>query len=392
MKKANSHNYQSGRLRRHFIPVLIWLGVLTGVIGLFHQRSARIEVFGIARGRVYQVSAPADGCLKVVSVELFEDVGKGQTLAVLDDIQLNAQIATIHAEIENLSAEMVSVRDTMLAESANRKTDRLTDQRRFYVDVENIRIGMLEVKTEIETDKITAEDLAMEVKVAAELLDKDAITPYELQKAEALYNAMAKKIEENQHLLTQAEQDLLQAQKRCDEFAQRQPVDPSVDSNLEPIRKQITVQEKLIAELSVQREALKITSPVDGKVVQIQVNANQSATRRFGEDVLRKPGEVVLAGDPILVVAETEPTEIVAYINHWQLAEVKETMAVQIIKNIRPTQIANSQVVRLGPVMEPMPQQLWRNSNFPQWGRPVLIKIPPGLKLLPGEKVGIKRL
>jgi hypothetical protein len=142
----------------------------------------------------------------------------------------------------------------------------------------------------------------------------------------------------------------------------------------------------------VKREALKITSPIDGTVTQIQVNSNQVALRRPGENVLRKPGEFVLAGDPILVVAEKEPTEIVAYIGQEQLAKVKESMAVKIIKNTEPAQVASSQVVSLSPTMELMPQRLWRNPNVAQWGRLILIKIPPSMKLLPGETVGIKGL
>jgi multidrug resistance efflux pump len=392
MKKTKTTICRFGRLHLRILPVLVWLTAVVCVVMLFRHRSQRFEVLGIAQGRMHQVSAPVDGCLKIVSVELFEDVSKGQTLAALDDIELNAQTATISAEIEHLASQLVSIKDTMLAESTNLETDRVAAQRRFNVDVENARLRILQVRTELETDKVTAEDLAVEVKIAAELLEKDAIAPYELQKAEALYNVVAKRIEENQHLLAQTEQDLQQARRRRDEFAKRQTVHPSVDSALEIIRKQIAVQEKLIAELSVQREALRIRSPVDGTVVQIQIRANQAALRRPGEDVLRKPGEVVLAGDPILVVAETEPTEIVAYIGQEQLAKVKETMVVQLIKNTEPAQIASSQVIRLGPTMELMPQQLWRNPNIAQWGRPILIKIPPGLKLLPGQTVGIRGL
>ena len=392
MKKIRTTNCRSGRLHLHILPILVWLGAVACVIMLFRYRSQRFEVLGIAQGQVYQISAPVDSRLKIVSVGLFEDVIKGQTLAVLDDTQLNAQIATIRAEIEHLRSQLLSTKDIMLAEAANRQTDSVASQRRFFVDVENARLRILELKALIETDKVTAEDLAVEVKIAGELLDSDAIAPYELQKTQGLYNVVAKRIEENGHLLAQAEQDLEQARRRRDEFAKRQPVHASVDSALDIIRKQITVQEKLIAELSVQRQVLRITSPVDGMVIQIQVNANQAALCRAGEDVLRRPGEVVLAGDPILVVAETEPTEIIAYISQEQLSRVKETMVVQLIKNTEPAQIANSQVTRLGATMEQMPQQLWRNPNIAQWGRPVLVKIPPGLKLLPGETVGIRGL
>jgi len=379
-------------VKPHILPILVWVGALAVAVVLFRNRAPRFEIVGLAQGRMHQVSAPVDSRLKIVSVELFENVSQGQTLATLDDTQLNAQIATIGAEIEHLTSQLVSIKDTMLAEAANRQTDCVASQRRFNVDVENARLRILEQKALIETDKVTAEDLAVEVKIATELLEKDTIAPYELQKAKALYNVVAKRIEENGHLLAQAEQDLQQARRRRDEFAQRQTVHPSVDSALEVIRKQIAVQEKLIAELSVQREVLRIRSPVDGIVVQIQIRANQAAMRRAGENVLGRPGEVVLAGDPILVVAETEPTEIVAYIGQEQLAKVKETMVVQLVKSTEPVQIANSQVSRLGPTMELMPERLWRNPARPEWGRPVLIKIPPGFDLISGELVGIRGL
>ncbi len=126
----------------------------------------------------------------------------------------------------------------------------------------------------------------------------------------------------------------------------------------------------MIDELAVQREAMKLVSPVDGKVVQIQIKANQTVLRRQGEDILRQPGEVVLAGNPILVVAETEPTEIVAYVAQHQAAKVSEKMVVQIIKNNEPAQIASSQVIRLGPSMELVPQQLWLNPKIAQWAGP----------------------
>ncbi|MHC4483362.1 MAG: hypothetical protein ACYSW4_07410, partial [Planctomycetota bacterium] len=57
-----------------------------------------------------------------------------------------------------------------------------------------------------------------------------------------------------------------------------------------------------------------------------------------------------------------------------------------------PAQVAASQVVYLGANIELMPQQLWQNPNIPEWGRPVLIKIPPGPELVPGEVVGIRGL
>jgi multidrug resistance efflux pump len=374
------------------VPILVWIAALAGVIFLFYHRGQRVQVIGITQGRMYQVSAPVDSRLKIVAVELFEAVNKGQVLATLDDTELNAQIAITYAEIEHLKAQLLSVQDTMQAEAANMENDSVRSMRQYDIDIESSRLIVLEKKTLIGTDKISLEDLSVEVKIATELLEQDAISPYELQKAKTLYNVLAKKIELNQQLLSQAEQDLEQARQRREEFGRLKIAHPSIDIALDTIRKQMTVQEKMIDELSLKREALKITSPVDGIVTQIQVNSNQAAVRRPGEYVLRRPGEFVLAGDPILVVAGKEPTEIIAYIDQSQLSKVKETMVVQIVKNTEPKQVASSQVISLSPTMELMPQRLWRNPNVAQWGRPILIKIPPDLKLLPGETVGIRGL
>jgi len=71
---------------------------------------------------------------------------------------------------------------------------------------------------------------------------------------------------------------------------------------------------------------------------------------------------------------------------------VKERMPVELIKTQMPAQPVSSKIRTIGPTIELMPQRLWRNPNVPQWGLPVLVEIPPGLKLVPGEVVGIRGL
>lgn len=380
MTGTNPNNYRSGAWRRHALPVLVWIGAMAGVVGLFHHRSQRFEVVGLAQGRVRQIAATCDGRLRSVPVQLFEKVSQGDTVAVIDTVldneHLQAELATATAEIQHLMAELVPTQERLLTEAADRQTNWIADNRRFSVDTEAARLRILEAKTLLETDRIMLEDLALEVKIAQELLEQDAIPPYELQKAEAIYNTLAKKIGEEQHLLEQGECDLKQAQQRQCEFARHQPHHLPVDNALEPIRKAVKVQEQRIAELLARRTAVVLRSPLDGIVSQI----------------LGGPGEAVSAGVPILTVAEVEPREVIAYAGEEQSGVVRERMVVELVKNSRPPQIASSQVVQIGPAMEMMPERLWRNPNVPQWGRPMLVKIPPGLKLIPGEIVGIRGL
>jgi len=375
MKRIKPNNYHIGLWRWHILSVLVWFGAAAGVVGLFFYRSQRFEVLGFAAGEVRQIAATCTGRLKSVPVQLFETVSQGQTVAVLDDEHLQAQLATVSAEIKRLMAELIPTQEQLLAEAASSQSNWIADKRRFAIDVENARLRILELKTLIETDRLMLENLNLEVKTAEDLLEQQAVAPYELHKAQIEYNTLAKKIEENQNLLAQSEQDLKQTQRRYDDFAQHLLRHRPVDSSLEPIREAIKVQEQLIEELLVERAALVLKSPFDGVVSQIQARL----------------GEAVLPGVPILTVAQAHPAEIIAYGSENQVSQIEEGTIVELVKNSQPAQIAQSQVSYVGPVVEQMPLRLWQNPNIPQWGRPFLVKVPPQMKLIPGELVGIRR-
>ena len=405
MKRINLRNYPF-RLRLHLIPILVWLGAVACVIGLFTRRSQRFEIVGMARGQVHQISVNCAARLKSIPVQLFESVKKGQTVAivntVLDNeqprIELQTQLDTILAEIAHLSAQLVPTQETLLAEESDRVINRIARMRTFDIDIESARIQILSLRSQIASDRIVLEDLAMEVKIVRDLLEQKAIASYELEKAQVQYNALAKKIEVNENLLEQAKSDLEQARQRRDEYAKNHPFNPSVNDALEVIRKQIAVQERLtdgvLAQLEAlkARESLEIKAPIDGVVIPVQQRANEARLRRPGENILRRTGEVVAAGEPIFAIAEARPSEIIAYIGDRLLGHVEEEMSVELIKDREPPQIARSRITHVGPTMELMPERMWLNPNNPQWGRPVVIEIPEGLELVPGEMIGIRRL
>ena len=230
------------------------------------------------------------------------------------------------------------------------------------------------------------------MKITEELVGKQAVAPYELQKVKAQHKALAKKIEENERLLEQARSDLGQAERRKGEFAQRRVLHPSVDSALEVIRKEVRVQERMMEQLLARLKPVELKAPIDGVVIPVPTRANEANMRRAGEKLLRRAGEVVVEGEPILAIAEAEPTEVVAYVHQVQLGLVQERAMVEIVKTSEPPQIGRAQVTSIGPTFDLIPQQLWLNSGIPEWGRPVLIEVPPGLKLVPGEMVGVRSL
>jgi len=393
--------------RLHLLPVLVWLAAVACVVGLFSRRTQRFEVLGMARGQVRQIAATCTGRLKAVHVDLFQQVEAGQTLAVIDTVleneqlveaELNSQLAAAVAQIEHLTAQLVPTQDALVAQEADREINLAAEMRRFLVDADQARLQILGLRAQMASDQIVLNDLAVEVKITEDLLEQEAVAPYELQKAKVQHDSLAKKLQENQRMLEQAEQDLELARKRLDEFAQRQLTHPSVDSALDVIRKEIHVQEELVRGLVEQldslqsRRAIEMKAPFTGIVIPIQGQANQTLLRRPGEDVIRRTGEVIRAGDTILAVAELKPSEIVAYVSESQLGLVQEKTVVEIVKSRPPEQKARCEVTSVGPTMELMPEQLWRNPAVPQWGRPIVIKIPERLELVSGELVAVGTL
>jgi len=379
MDRRVNNRFRKGSAVSHILPILVWLIALGCVVVMLRYRSERFELVGYAQVAEHQLAATCDGRIEQLPVELFQNVTEGQTLAVINTVleneDIQAELKVIAAEIEHLMAQLVPTQDALLSQAAERLSDRHAARRRLTVDLENARLQVLQFKTLIETDKITLQDLAIEVKIAENLFQQDAIAQYQLDKAKVQYETLDQKIRFSQQELAQAQTDLDNTQVRLENFgAGGEPHDPSIDAALEVIHKAIKVQQALIEQVLAKRIPLELKAPYDG-VISLLFSA---------------PGEVVLANQPILKIAQTQPKQIVAYAPQNYVGDIKERMTVEIVKMSAPQQMSRSQITYLGPNVEMLPERLWFNPNLPQWGRPMLIKVPPGLKLLPGETVGIR--
>ncbi len=212
--------------------------------------------------------------------------------------------------------------------------------------------------------------------ISRNLIEQDNAAVYSYKILQLQCDALAKKIDENDNLLAKLEQDLQKAEEQREAFAKQQPPDTSLHRMLEPIRRAIVVQQKRIEELSVEREPVVLRAPFAGLV----------------SEIVHRAGEVILPGDTVLAISENKPREIAAWVSESQANVIQKDMRVKLVKNSEPPQIANSQVVYLGPNVELAPQRLWDSPDIPKWGRRMLIGVHPDMKLLPGEIVGIRQL
>ncbi|MEN6336899.1 MAG: hypothetical protein ABFE01_21800 [Phycisphaerales bacterium] len=392
---------------RHVAPMTIWLGAVAAVGYLFYQRSESFQIVGIAQSEVRQVASDCIARIIDIPVDLFQPVKAGQTLAILNTVpadewmtetELRSQIATAAAEIDRLMASLIPTQQELLKDDADLQINHADNQRRFAVDAEAAKLNVLKLQTEIADAEILLNGLTIDIQANEKLVAEKVIVPIELEKLQVERESTAKKIHECQEQLKQAQEDQIQAERRRDEFARQELPQTSIDDALEAIRKEARVQEELIRGLQEQiatfkaRAAVELKSPIDGVIIPISGKASEALLKRQGEETIRRAGEVIAAGDPILAVAQTEPTEIIAYASEQQVGLLERDMNVELVKMRYPAQIAQSRVLSIGPTIEVMPQRLWRSPTMPQWGRPVVIEVPQGLAIIPGELVGIRGL
>jgi multidrug resistance efflux pump len=287
--------------------------------------------------------------------------------------------------MDELVMQSAAARAEYLAQVDNRMSAWAANKRSFAAEVARARLQVSQLAATIAIDKRALHEMELDINtfIAQGQLDVNDLAIFRLQKMRASYATLEEKIEQNQQLKGQAEVALQDALERQEQFVkENQPeVGLEDDAAEELMAKQAEVIQRQTDEVLVeletlgQRESLELKAPFDGVVSLVQ----------------RQPGEVVLAGEPILTIAAKKPDNIVAYATEEQAARVKEEMIVQLVdRNRSPNLLVNSQVVYVGPTVEQIPARLWRRPNVPQWGRPILIEIPHGFDLIPGAVVGIR--
>lgn len=376
---------KESKLIPRVLPVFVWGLAAAAVSMLFLHQSETAQLKGIAFSHEQTINSVETGYLRSIAVSLYQNVKKGDTLAVIKentvareeyvDAMLQAQRSTAEAELEQLKAELSAAEDRLLADRFDRESDTTAIQRRLSVDLERARLDVLEIKSALEPDRLTLKDLEVELEIIKQLVSEEAAEDYELQKAQAQYDIMKEKVEQTQALLDQSQANYELAQLRKDEFDQTLPVSPLLsDRELAPIRKAILVQEKKIAEIIKQRGIIILTAPFDGIVNTLNY----------------KPGQTVVRGDAIMTIVKPTPESITAWVPQKNINKFAQNMKVKVVSLNEPRQSFVSQISNMNPSLELIPQQLWRVPTVPEWGRSIQIPVQPSFACIHNEIVGIK--
>jgi len=158
------------------------------------------------------------------------------------------------------------------------------------------------------------------------------------------------------------------------------------DTSSTPTNNASSAQMVMQASINVQEEKLRLTeaelSPI---VLRVPIDGVVSS-------ILRRSGEAVMAGEPILTITTGASDRIIAYMRQPLITEPKIGMSVQVWARSLKRQAAEATILQVGTQMEPIKHYLlpFSNNHVPEMGLPVLVSLPPSLKLLPGEIVDLR--
>ncbi len=370
------------------VPILVWIAAVAAVVALFVQRSQQCFVVGLATGGSYNITATSNGRVRSVPVKLFQHVQAGETLVVINTVaddealrsELEAESAALEMELTRLRAELAAAEEEFRLRVAGYEDAHAEALARMTVDLERARLDALEIRATLEPDRVLLKDYELEVRINRELLSKGAIEAYELQKAQAQFDFMAKTVQENEQRLEVAQKNVDEAAKRLAAWESRKASIASLNTTLDPIRAAMAVQQKrldqLLQEQLRQREELPLVAPADGVVCQI----------------LRRSGDSVLLGEPVMTIAKPVAETLIGWASEEYADQLSEGRKVRIIRRGAGGQVATSEITGVGTGYVQKPMELWFDPKVPEYGLAFEVAIPPGMTVRPNEKVGIKVL
>ncbi len=351
-------------------PLLVWLAVLLLAMWLFVRQQPAAQLVAYASETVYTVAAVTSGRVSELYVGSEQHVDRGEIVAVLDDSELILRARAAQAELEQLRAEL----DRRRVLEGVVTGDALEQQRRFAEDRERAHVTYLRTLGEFEQSRVRAEGLGLEVARLEALSERGLVADSQLNRIRTDYNALSRWVQEQEPVLTELRERHEDAVNRHEELLRRTDRStPAGDQLVAPFQWAMRVQEIELEQVALARSHLAMRAPAFGKV----------------EAILARPGEYVRAGTALLTIVDTQPTELVAYLEGALQQRVVEGADVLVRRSSGGAE-APSTVLRRGARMVPMPLRDVPPGQPPRYGLPVIVALPADFTAVPGEPFSVR--
>lgn len=332
------------------LPPIIFAATLLAVIGLW---TASVQPSAIVSRAVVQkadVVTLVAGSMLSLNVDKYQSVKKGETLALIQPDGFRAELEVFRLRMEFLRNQF----------------DPMAEKKRNAVDYYRLRLEWLEQRVVLAVAKVNLRKAENELSRASQLFQEKLISKDQLDLSQKTVEALAAEVTETANLVSEME-TAMEGLQKLEVFAAAES--EAVAKRLQAgLRSHLENIERLAQPYALQ-------SPIAGKISEIR----------------RLPGENVVKGERVFTITAEESTQLLAYIKTPVGIPIQLGTPVRLQTRGPGRKEAVSRVEGIGPEWE----TLGNDAAFatvgtsPALGLPILLALPPELKVRPGEWVDV---
>jgi len=336
--------------RIQVLPIVVFICALSAVVLMWKNYVTPASLIGEVEAVRANVTIVEPGTLAELTVDLYQPVTKGQPIGVVrgfDPDNTKAQIAAIQADLKVMESRMH------------------LDVQRNHLSYEQFRMDIVDQRVQLAVARANLQGAMRECdrnkKLAAE--EKPLVSQTEVDEKCTLAEAYQSEVEERSALVAEMEKKLTEILSS----------DRAPEGTNNPIIAAIRTQEEAL--FAAEKPTI-IKAPIDGVISAINF----------------RPGEKVLAGQPIVVVSSPQAERILGYVRAPITQPPEVGMDVEIRPRTHKRQFAVGQVLSVGVQMESISTARYSvgmSSNVFEQALPIVVSLPSELRLLPGQIVDL---
>jgi multidrug resistance efflux pump len=330
--------------RIQILPSLVLVLVVAGAFLLWRNFVQPVTVVGHAETNVAHVISTQDGQITALFVERFQTVTQGQVIAIV----ANTDPDMVKAQLDVARTDLQVLRERLLV-----------DKRRSEQSYYQFQQDLLDQRVTQATELAGLPRLSNEVSRVLKLRADGTASDADVDVAKLPYEAALAATRERANLITQSEKAL------------------------EAIRPTVTPQSADAIDAAIKAKEEEIRETLKPSTLRAPFSGVVNALFRF-------PGERIVRGTPVVSIAEPTATRIVAYVRQpiTRLPALHD--AVQVMTQTQPRQAGRGQILRIGAQVEAInPALLSTDATRVEYGLPILVSVPDGMTIVPGEFVNL---
>lgn len=336
--------------RTRVLPLLTCGVTLVGVGYLWKREALPTSTMGEVEAYVSEVPSPGAGLLTNVIVDRFDNVEAGQvigTIIVNRPEFLQSSLAVVQAEIELIRLDM------------------LQGQQRNALELATLELSWLDKRADLAIHKLALQQAERDYRRVSQLFERNMVSEEEYDLARNLKLTLEETVAQTEGLVAAMEQSI-------DELHRSQDAAFGADA----LQATLDLKREQLQQVEAELKPVDLIAPISGTVT----------------TVYRREGEYVIEGEPIVSIQSPRTERIIAYLRPPLTLEPTVGMDVEISVRNSTRQRVPSQIVSIGPRIEPLPiESAFRHPLVYQFesGLPIAVGIPSDLKLRPGEVVDV---